>query len=396
MPPQTPRTDEYEWRCLGDVATVSWGDTTTTKAAYAVDGFPAYSAAGLDGALPYADHSEPGVVVSAIGARCGKTWFTPRQWSCIKNTLWFRAQPESACTRFLYYATSDPDSWPRRGAAQPFISLTDARKMRIPLPPLPAQRKIAAVLSAYDDLIENNTRRIKILEEMAQRIYREWFVDFRYPGHEGVPLVDSDRGLIPEGWRWGAFGDLARDVRESVIPDSTDAGMPYVGLEHMPRRSIAIDEWGDAIEAGSRKYRFQAGDILFGKIRPYFHKVSVPPADGICSSDAIVIRPLQDEWFGVAVSVAASDAFVEHAAQTAQGTKMPRANWSVLAEYPLAIPNDALLSSFDALIRPLVGLIHSLVLSGRSLRAGRDLLLPRLVSGEIDVTALDIAIPEAA
>ena len=75
------------------------------------------------------------------------------------------------------------------------------KMMEIPVPPLPTQRKIAAVLSAYDDLIENNTRRIKILEEMAQAIYREWFVEFRFPGHEGVPMVESELGLIPQGGR---------------------------------------------------------------------------------------------------------------------------------------------------------------------------------------------------
>ena len=83
------------------------------------------------------------------------------------------------------------------------------QQIRLPLPPLTIQRKIAAILSAYDDLIENNNRRIKLLEEMAQRIYREWFVDFRYPGHENVQLVDSELGPIPQGWRVAAFADLA-------------------------------------------------------------------------------------------------------------------------------------------------------------------------------------------
>ena len=72
--------------------------------------------------------------------------------------------------------------------------------MEIPIPPLPTQRKIAAILSNYDDLIENNTRRIKILEEMAGTIYREWFVEFRFPGHENVKMVESELGLIPQGW----------------------------------------------------------------------------------------------------------------------------------------------------------------------------------------------------
>jgi type I restriction enzyme S subunit len=96
------------------------------------------------------------------------------------------------------------------GSAQPKLSQASMRRIQLPLPPLRVQRKIAAVLSAYDDLIENNNRRIKVLEEMAQRIYREWFVDFRYPGHEDVPLVDSESGPIPEGWRWSSLGEVAK------------------------------------------------------------------------------------------------------------------------------------------------------------------------------------------
>ena len=97
-----------------------------------------------------------------------------------------------------------------------------------PLPPLPTQRKIAAILSAYDDLIENNNRRIKLLEEMAQRIYREWFVDFRYPGHEDVPLVDSELGPIPKGWNVQPLSDAAQIVTRSVEPADTVEASPGV------------------------------------------------------------------------------------------------------------------------------------------------------------------------
>jgi type I restriction enzyme S subunit len=89
-----------------------------------------------------------------------------------------------------------------------YVSLTAQRILLVPVPPALTQRKIAAVVSAYDDLIENNSRRIKVLEEMAQRIYREWFVDFRYPGHEWVLLTDSDFGPIPQGWSWADLSDI--------------------------------------------------------------------------------------------------------------------------------------------------------------------------------------------
>ena len=174
----------------------------------------------------------------------------------------------------------------RTGSAQPNLGARDVARFAIHVPPLPTQRKIAAILSAYDDLIENNNRRIKLLEEMAQRIYREWFVDFRYPGHDNASFVDSPHGPIPIGWSWHELRELADEIRVGVEPEALDPSMPYVGLEHMPERSIAIADWGSAADAGSRKFQFELGDILFGKIRPYFHKVAAPPVAGICSTDA--------------------------------------------------------------------------------------------------------------
>ena len=164
----------------------------------------------------------------------------------------------------------------------------------------------------------------------------------------------------------------------------------------MPERSIAIADWSTASEAGSRRYKFKAGDVLFGKIRPYFHKVAVPPIEGICSTDAIVIGARSRKLAGLVLAVVSSDAFVQEAVQTSQGTKMPRANWRVLERYSVAVPPLPLIERFNSHMSDTVALIHRCVMSNRNLRSARDLLLPRLVSGEIDVADLDIAMPEAA
>ena len=275
------------------------------------------------------------------------------------------------------------------GASQPTISLANINKLSIPWPSPSIQGKIASILSAYDDLIENNTRRIKILEEMAQMIYREWFVNFRFPGHENVKLVESELGPIPEGWIPTRLGDLCSEKRRGVHPNDLDPNTPYIGLEHLPRKSIALGEWGRAGDVGSTKLRFNRGEILFGKIRPYFHKVGVAPVDGVASSDAIVIVPSEAVHFGAVVCCVSSEDFVLHATQTSQGTKMPRANWDVLTKYPLPIPDAPLLEQFNGAIRPIVDLLQNLVFRNRNLRATRDLLLPKLISGEIPVDATD-------
>ncbi len=270
------------------------------------------------------------------------------------------------------------------------IKQSELRKVKVPWFPLPIQRKIAAILSAYDDLIENNTRRIAILEEMAQAIYQEWFVNFRFPGHENVKLVDSPLGQIPEGWEATTVGNLAINERRSVKPQEVDPETPYVGLEHIPRKSITLTEWGVAADIESTKHRFKEGEILFGKIRPYFHKVVVVPFDGICSSDAIVIVPRQVTYFPAVLCCVSSVPFVDHATQTSQGTKMPRANWDILTNYPLPIPTDDLLEEFNDIVGNIVSTLKTLMLKTRNLRTTRDLLLPKLISGKLDVEDLDI------
>ena len=270
------------------------------------------------------------------------------------------------------------------------IKQSELRQVEIPYYPLPTQHKIAAVLSTYDDLIENNTRRIAILEEMAGAIYREWFVEFRFPGHKGVPMVESELGLIPQGWEVGKLEDLAESVRRNIKPSDIKQETPYFGLEHLPRKSIALSNWDSVDSINSAKLAFKKGEILFGKIRPYFHKVGVAPLDGICSSDTIVIRSKRNECFAMTLSYVSSEHFVEYATITSQGTKMPRADWKVLIKYPVVIPPEQITQCFSSFVQDVVDKIQNLIFQNRNLRQTRDLLLPKLISGEVDVSELDI------
>jgi type I restriction enzyme S subunit len=260
--------------------------------------------------------------------------------------------------------------------------------LEVPLPPLPIQHRIAGILSAYDELIENSQRRIKILESMARAFYREWFVHFRLPGHESVPLVPSPLGEIPEGWELKKLGDVAEDMRRNVPKGQLTDPAPFVGLEHIPRRALALDAWESTTELGSNKLEFKKGEVLFGKIRPYFHKVSVAPFDGLCSADTIVIRSRRPELHAMIVGCVSSDDFVALATATSNGSKMPRANWKVLAEHKITIPPSPVGRQFSAIIEPAIAQMQMLVFQIKNLRRTRDLLLPRLLSGQIDVEAL--------
>ena len=131
----------------------------------------------------------------------------------------------------------------------------------IPLPPFSTQRKIAAVLSAYDDLIENNTRRIEILEQMARAIYREWFVEFRFPGHEGVEMVESELGLIPQGWEIVTASEAISINPRISVPRHTKK--PFVPMKSATEHSMLIAEVEQ--KTGNSGAKFQNHDTLFAR-----------------------------------------------------------------------------------------------------------------------------------
>lgn len=373
-------------RTLGEVTTLQRG-FDITKAEQKAGSIPVVSSSGVTSYHDEHKVTGPGVVIGRKGS-LGTAFYLPGNFWPHDTTLWvkdFHGNDPKYCYYLLKTLRLERFD---AGASNPTLNRNHVHGLPVSIPPIPTQRRIASILSAYDDLIENNTRRIAILEEMARRIYEEWFVRFRFPGHEQVKMVESELGLIPEGWSWGCLRDVAEDVRESVHPEAVVPDTPYVGLEHIPRRSIALAEWGFASEVQSTKLRFVRGDILFGKIRPYFHKVAVAPVDGVASSDAIVIRARESKWYPLVLATVSSDAFVAEATQSANGTKMPRANWNVLLGYKVPKPTDEVLSKFNEILLGLVDFVRVAMLKNRNLRATRDLLLPKLISGELDVSPL--------
>jgi type I restriction enzyme S subunit len=133
----------------------------------------------------------------------------------------------------------------------------------------------------------------------------------------------------------------------------------------------------------SNKFQFKKGEILFGKLRPYFHKVGVAPIDGVCSTDIIVVVPRAEGWFGFVLGHISSDAFVEHTNAGATGTKMPRTSWKDMEQYQIVIPPDALSDAYTGLVRPIFDRIIASIHERRTLAALRDTLLPKLLSGEL-------------
>ncbi|RMD84558.1 MAG: restriction endonuclease subunit S [Lentisphaerae bacterium] len=296
------------------------------------------------------------------------------------------------------------------GAAQPNISPKLIEQQQIPFPPLPIQKRIAGILSAYDDLIENNQRRIKILEEMARSLYREWFVHFRYPGHENVPLVDSPLGPIPQGWEVVPFeklllsmkgGDWGRDqvtdaetVKVKVVRGTDFKEVGYGGQLRVPERYIKPSSFknrglkvGDIIIENSvnAKSRCIGTTLLVDD-----HILDRLGRNAIAASFCKVFR-LGDPQLAALVHLHIRHLrensrmeYYQNVAANGIGNFQAK---KFAKEEHLALPTDKLLlSKMNEHINSIFKAISVYGAKIAILLQTRDLLLPKLLSGEVDVS----------
>ena len=295
-----------------------------------------------------------------------------------------------------YYLKAKTDLLISLGTGTTFLEVTKGRllEVEISLPPLPTQRKIATILSAYDDLIENNTRRIKILEDMAQTLYREWFVHFRFPGHENVPMVESEFGLIPQGWKVIPASEAMFVNPKTSIP--RDTIKPFVPMKSATEHSMLITEIEE--KTGNSGAKFKNGDTLFARITPCLENGRtgfvqfLPNDDEIAfgSTEFIVLRSRTLNPYFVYLLAQTRD-FRENAMKSMTGaTGRQRVLNECFDDYFFPNPNREILSQFEITIAPLFRKVQNLSEKNANLRQTRDLLLPKLISGEIDVSELDI------
>jgi len=329
------------------------------------------------------------IVLPRRGEITKRAFITDAQggWLCGTGCLKIELNGDHLVPEYLYYFMGQEHvtKWLMQhavGSTMLNLSAGIVAAMPVRYPAINVQKAIARTLSTYDDLIDNNRRRMALLEDSARQLYREWFVRLRFPGHEHTPIVDG----VPQGWERKTLGDLCREVRDMVLPEALEPDTPYIGLEHIPRRSISLNDWGTVEEVTSSKCRFKAGEIIFGKIRPYFHKVGVAFVDGVTSSDAIVVRPLDESLHSLVLMTMSSDEFVAVTSQQMkEGSKMPRADWKQMKAFSVQVPPPGLLKNFDDVIQPTVEQLRTLSFANQKLRQARDLLLPRLMNGELAV-----------
>ncbi len=336
---------------------------------------------------------------------------------CMLNTSVIRMRPRDSNLldrRFLRYflassAFQDQIRSYASGSVQVNYGPTHLKQMKIVVPPMPEQRAIARILGTLDDKIELNRRMNETLEAMARAIFKDWFVDFgptRAKAEGRAPYLapelwelfpdELDDEGKPIGWGQGTLADIVESPRRSVSPADVSDDTPYIGLEHMPRRSIALSDWEGAGKVKSNKTQFHRGEVLFGKLRPYFHKVGIAPLDGICSTDIIVAVPRTQEWGAFALACLSSDEFVDYTNRTSTGTKMPRTSWKMMAQYEVSLPPEQVVCAYQAVARLLLDRLCANIRETSALVQTRDLLLPKLMSGEVRLRDTEAVVAEVA
>ena len=338
------------------------------------------------------------VCIASIGKICMSTYpsFTNQQ---INSVVVLENQHDPF---FVYYVLKN--ALPRLraiagGVATPISNKGIFSEMKLSVPPLPTQRKIAGILSAYDHLIENNTRRIAILEEMAQAIYREWFVHFRFPGHESVRMVDSELGKIPEGWEVVKDGDLYATASGGTpnrkVSSYYGGNIPWVKTRELHDRYI-LDTEERITDLGLRKSSarvFPENTVLIAMYGATIGRLGIVAQLSATNQACCALLP-KIPAFGHSYAFSMLLNIRDKLVSLGQGAAQQNISQAVIKGFPSLKPRENLVRQFSELVDPMLELVRNLQARNANLRQTRDLLLPRLVSGEVDVSDLDVGVGE--
>ena len=353
--------------------------------------YPVYGSNGIIGGSSEYRY-ENCIIIGRVGAYCGSVNYCRGRFWASDNTIVVKPKLAASNIRFFAYMLQTMKlNRHAGGSAQPLVTQSTLKTVPASIPAPIAQARIASILSAYDNLIENNARRIAILEEMARRIYEEWFVRFRFPGHEDVRMVESELGLVPEGWSVMSASEAMHINPTTKVP--RDGVKPFLAMNCLSDGSMLIENEGE--REGNSGSKFRNGDTLFARITPCLENGKtgfvqfLPNDDAVAfgSTEFIVLRSktLTPEFVYL---LARSDSFRENAIKSMSGASgRQRVREACFDTYMIASPDPELLAIFEALVRPMFQLVQKLALKNQNLRTTRDLLLPKLISGDIDVSA---------
>jgi type I restriction enzyme S subunit len=301
----------------------------------------------------------------------------------FKNLI---CKEEIAHFEFVYYMLKNSkELLESHATGSTFKELPSERlkEIYLPIPPLIIQKKIASILSTYDSLIENNRRRIQLLEQSARLLYREWFIYLRFPGHEHVRMIDG----VPERWRKKKLKEVA-DVNAISLNNGFQEKIEYIDISSVTTGKInetTLYEFKDAPGRARRLVRH--GDIIWSCVRPNRESHAIiwnPRKNLIASTGFAVISPIEAPTSYIYQALTTKE-FVGYLTNNARGVAYPAVTGKDFESAEILIPTNSLLEQFDGTVKATIEQINVLKMQNNKLKEARDILLPRLMNGEITV-----------
>ncbi|WP_157174345.1 restriction endonuclease subunit S [Thiocystis violascens] len=343
---------------------------------------------------------EPGTLCITIAANIADTAILGIPACFPDSVVGFVADQNKADVRFIKYSIDTLKlemQGASRGTTQDNLSVDKLITFNFRVPPLPIQHRIADILSAYDDLIENNQRRIQILENMARSLYREWFVEFRFPGHENVKFVDSPLGKIPEGWEIGPMESVCDRITDGAhhSPKTQELGYPMASVKDMHDWGINIESCRKISEEDFKELErndstMRKNDVLIAKDGSYLKHCFVVEEDmqvALLSSIAILRPNHRFKPHLLAIMLRDPDVKLRMKGYVS-GAALPRIILKEFRHFNILMPPINLQEHWSRLCEPMLEMCWRLIAKNQNLRRTRDLLLPRLLSGQLDVSTL--------
>ena len=322
------------------------------------------------------------IVVTGRSGSLGKVQYVDEDgWPL--NTALYAKDFHGNNPKYVYYflQTMHLEQY-NAGAGVPTLNQNHLHSLKILIHKLPTQQKIASILSAYDNLIQNYKKQIEALQTAASELYKEWFVRFRFPGYKNTKFENG----IPEGWKVARLKDIAKDVGKTITKNEINYEKDvYIPIDCIPNHNMALTEVSDIENAESSLQRFESGDILFGAMRVYFHKVILAPMQGVTRKTCFVIHAKKDIFHNYLYSLLFSNTTINYANTNSVGATMPYVRWNDFIRMQCLFPSEKILNDYNKIISPIFKTIMNSYKYLSNLTQQRDLLLPRLMSGKLEV-----------
>lgn len=345
--------------------------------------FAIFGSNGRIGFSKEANHAGA-LVIGRVGAYCGSIEYSLEPFWASDNTIVVKPR-ENQNLRYWYYRLKlHPLGNYAGGAAQPLLTQGTLKPIKLLVHKNEdEQEQVAKILTTYDDLIENNRRRIQLLEESARLLYQEWFVHLRFPGYEQVKIIDG----VPEGWESKSLTAIA-EVNQTSLKKGFDERIEYIDISCVSTHSISDTTWYEFAEAPGRAKRIvKHCDILWSCVRPNrrSHVLVWEPHDRLIASTGFaVISATQVSPFFLYQSLTTND-YVGYLTNRAGGAAYPAVTAKVFEESLVLVPSLKLIEQYDDQVKDTYAQINMLQSQNAKLAQARDLLLPKLMSGELTV-----------